>query len=71
MAENGGSFVIGLAFLLRKRAEIRLNRCRKEYTQSRIEFWKKHQERVEKRIDYLEATLPRKSKKKMNKVQID
>ncbi|MBI9076779.1 MAG: hypothetical protein JEZ02_15330 [Desulfatibacillum sp.] len=71
MAENQGSFALGLAFLLRKRVEARLRLCRKDYTQSRIEFWKKHLQRVEKRIEELEAALPRKPKKNIHKVQID
>ena len=71
MAENQDSFAIGLAYLLRKRLEARLRQCRRDYTQSRIEFWKKHLKRVEKRIDELEAALPRKPKKRIHKVQID
>ncbi|SHL23702.1 hypothetical protein SAMN02745216_04874 [Desulfatibacillum alkenivorans DSM 16219] len=71
MAENRGSLAIGMAFLLRRKLEAEFRRFRKEYTASRIEFWKKHQKRVEKRIEELEAELPRKPKKKIQKVDID
>ncbi len=71
MDEDDLTLFKGVARLVLKRTFVRTRLLRENFARSRIEFLQKHKDRIDRRIEKLEAGLPKKRKKRIRKINIE